>query len=100
MSHVLGIAIESLVAVLLLLTIGYLVTEAERIWLSTGKTAVQGTVVAYDFATGFGLVQALGRLGVPAIPLGTSSALRVGDPLVVAGHGGRSGALSARLFLA
>ncbi|MFO1067137.1 MAG: S1C family serine protease [Geminicoccaceae bacterium] len=81
----------------LLLTIGYLVTEAERIWLSTGKTAVQGTVVAYDFATGFGLVQALGRLGVPAIPLGSSSSLRVGDPLVVAGHGGRSGALSARL---
>src|SRR5262249_11868134 len=56
----------------LVLTIGYLITEAERIWLSTGRTAVQGMPVAYDFATGFGLVQALGRLGVPPLPLGSS----------------------------
>ena len=81
----------------LVLTIGYLVTEAERIWLSTGRNAVQGVVTAYDFATGFGLVQALGRLGVPALPLGSTAALRVGDPLVVAGSGGLSGALNARL---
>ncbi len=81
----------------LVLTIGYLITEAERIWLSTGRNAVQGVVTAYDFATGFGLVQALGRLGVPALPLGSAAPLRVGDPLVVAGCGGLPGALSARL---
>jgi S1-C subfamily serine protease len=81
----------------LVLTIGYLITEAERIWLSTGRNAVQGVVTAYDFATGFGLVQALGRLGVPALPLGSTAPLRVGDPLVVAGSGGLPGALSARL---
>ncbi len=81
----------------LVLTIGYLITEAERIWLSTGRNAVQGVVTAYDFATGFGLVQALGRLGVPALPLGSAAALRVGDPLIVAGSGGLTGALSARL---
>jgi S1-C subfamily serine protease len=81
----------------LVLTIGYLVSEAERIWLSTGHTAVQGVVTAYDFATGFGLVQALGRLGVPALELGSAASLRVGDPVVVAGSGGPAGALSARL---
>jgi S1-C subfamily serine protease len=82
----------------LVLTIGYLITEAERIWLSTGKTAVMGMPIAYDFATGFGLVQALGRLGVPALELGSSASVRVGDPVVVAGGGGRPGALSARLI--
>src|SRR5574341_1972413 len=51
----------------LVLTIGYLVTEASVIWLTTNKGAVAGgTVLAYDQATGFGLVQPLGKLGVRA----------------------------------
>lgn len=82
----------------LAVTIGYLITEAERIWLSTGSTAVQAMPVAYDFTTGFGLVQALGRLGVEPLPIGSSHSVHVGDPLVIAGTGGRSGALSARLI--
>jgi S1-C subfamily serine protease len=82
----------------LVATIGYLITEAERIWLSTGRTAVQAMPVAYDFTSGFGLVQALGRLGVEPLPLGSSQELHVGDALVIAGIGGRSGALSARLI--
>src|SRR5690242_5773969 len=47
----------------LVLTIGYLITEAETIWLSLsdGRT-VPGHVLGYDQATGFGLVQALARL--------------------------------------
>jgi S1-C subfamily serine protease len=49
----------------LVLTIGYLVTEAEHIWLgqNSGKV-VPAHLVAYDFETGFGLVQALGPLDV------------------------------------
>src|SRR6201987_5609357 len=47
----------------LVLTIGYLVTEAETIWLtSSSGGAVPGHVLAYDQESGFGLVQALGRL--------------------------------------
>src|SRR5437773_10730452 len=43
----------------LVLTIGYLITEAETIWLHlTDGHAVPGTVLGYDQATGFGLVQA------------------------------------------
>src|SRR5918993_1336790 len=44
----------------LVLTIGYLITEAESLWLhlSDGRV-VPGHVAAYDQATGFGLVQAL-----------------------------------------
>src|SRR5215467_4826140 len=60
----------------LVLTIGYLVTEAETIWLTLiDGRAVPGTVLAYDQATGFGLVQALARLNLPALPIGESSAV-------------------------
>src|SRR5262245_47799619 len=45
------------------LTIGYLITEAETIWLHLADGhAVPGHVLAYDQETGFGVVQALARL--------------------------------------
>jgi S1-C subfamily serine protease len=83
----------------LVLTIGYLVTEASVIWLTTNKgTVVGGTVLAYDQGTGFGLVQPLGKLGVKPLERGSSSAIRVGENVVVAGHGGRAHALKATVF--
>lgn len=82
----------------LVLTIGYLITEAATVWLvSAAGAAVPAHVVGYDQVTGFGLVQALGRLGVPALELGSSEALRVGDDVIVAGEGGRPHALNARV---
>jgi S1-C subfamily serine protease len=54
-------------------------------------------VVGYDQASGFGLVQALGRLGVPALELGASARAGVGDPVIVAGGGGLPHALKARV---
>ena len=83
----------------LVLTIGYLVTEASVIWLTTGKGAVAGgTVLAYDQTTGFGLVQALGQLGVKPIERGSAAPIRVGENVVLAGHGGRAHALKATVF--
>jgi S1-C subfamily serine protease len=83
----------------LVLTIGYLVTEASVIWLTTNKGAVAGgTVLAYDQTTGFGLVQALGKLGVKPIERGSAGPIRVGENVVVAGHGGRAHALKATVF--
>jgi S1-C subfamily serine protease len=83
----------------LVLTIGYLITEASVIWLTTNKgTVAGGTVLAYDQATGFGLVQALGKLGVRPLERGSISSIRVGENVVVAGHGGRSHALKATVF--
>jgi S1-C subfamily serine protease len=83
----------------LVLTIGYLVTEASVIWLTTNKgTVVGGTVLAYDQGTGFGLVQPLGRLGVRPLECGSSTSIRVGENVVVAGHGGRAHALKATVF--
>src|ERR1700741_1172650 len=56
------------------LTIGYLITEADQVWLtfSDGKVA-PGHVLGYDQETGFGLVQALARVDLPALSLGQSS---------------------------
>jgi S1-C subfamily serine protease len=82
----------------LVLTVGYLITEAETIWLSTAKgTVVAGTPLAYDQATGFGIVQALGKLGVPALARGSAADLRRGDQVIVAGYGGRRRALKAHV---
>ena len=52
--------------------------------------AVPATVLAYDQETGFGLVQALARLELPALPLGQSKAARVGDQVVVAARAAAS----------
>jgi S1-C subfamily serine protease len=72
------------------LTIGYLVTEAEEIWLTRGDgRSVPGHPLGYDQATGFGLVQALDRLDLAALPLGDSGAIQPGTPVVIAGAGGR-----------
>ena len=82
----------------LVLTIGYLITEADTIWLNTNDgRAVPGHVLAYDQETGFGLVQALGKLDLPALPMGRSARVRVGDRVIVAGGGGRQHAVSGRI---
>ncbi len=82
----------------LVLTVGYLVTEAEGIWITNADgRAVQGHTLAVDQETGFGLVQALGKLGVTPIELGDSEALRIGAPVMLAAAGGRSHAVSAKL---
>jgi S1-C subfamily serine protease len=74
----------------LVLTIGYLITEAEEVWLTAGDGRVlPAHVVGYDQETGFGLVQALGQLGVPALELGKSATARVGDPVVFADGAGQ-----------
>jgi S1-C subfamily serine protease len=75
----------------LVLTIGYLITEAEEVWLTThDNRVVAGHALAYDQETGFGLVQALGDLGLPAVELGDSTITRLGDPVVFADGAGRS----------
>jgi len=83
----------------LVLTVGYLITEATTIWLNTNSgKAVAAHPLAYDQATGFGLVQPLGTLGAKALARGTAASCRVGDEVVVAGHGGRQHALKAKLI--
>jgi serine protease Do len=74
------------------LTIGYLVIEAEAIEVVAmdGK-AVPAMLAAYDPASGFGLLKLIGPFAARPLPLGDSTALEERAPVMVAGHGGRDG---------
>jgi serine protease Do len=78
----------------LVLTIGYLILEAETIELSTvdGRT-VPATVVGYDSASGFGLVRALQPLGVGPVAFGESATIADREPVLIVGFDGVAPAL-------
>ena len=82
----------------LVLTIGYLITEAETIWLHLNDgRVVPGHVLGYDQATGFGLVQALAKLDLPALTLGDSTMIPLEEKVVIGGAGGRQRSVAARV---
>lgn len=83
----------------LVLTVGYLIVEAESVWItdSFGR-AHPAHVQAYDQETGFGLLQILGAVSLPALPIGSSSNLKVGDRIIMAGHGGSGSAVKAHII--
>ena len=70
----------------LVLTIGYLMLEAEKIEIIThDNKVVPAAAVAYDMATGFGLLRPLLPLrDVTPVTLGSLQALRPGEPLMAA----------------
>ncbi|MFO1328210.1 MAG: S1C family serine protease [Rubrivivax sp.] len=79
----------------LVLTIGYLVLEADQVLLVTDDDRrIPARVIAYDQATGFGLVRALAPLKLEPVPLGRAKAIGDEQPLMVA-SGGEAGAVSA-----
>lgn len=82
----------------LVLTIGYLITEAHTVWLTSrsGRVA-QAYPLAYDQATGFGLVKALSPLGATPIERGTAANVGRGDRVYMLSHGGRRRALRTRI---
>ncbi len=83
----------------IVLTIGYLVTEADDVWLTTVKgKVVPGHVIAIDQTTGFGLVQALDQLDVPALKIGDSSRVMPGEHVLVGGAGGRTKSVAATVL--
>jgi S1-C subfamily serine protease len=82
----------------LVLTIGYLITEAEAVWLHLGDGRVmEGHALGFDAVTGFGLVQALGHLDIDPLPIGSSAATKIGDRVVVGGAGGRTRSVASQI---
>jgi S1-C subfamily serine protease len=82
----------------LVLTIGYLITEAETVWLHLGDGRVmEGHALGFDSVTGFGLVQALGRMNIDPLPIGSSAATKIGDRVVVGGAGGRTHSVACQI---
>jgi len=58
---------------------------------------VEGHALGIDSETGFGLVQALGPIDLPVLPLGSSAAAQVGDRVVLGGAGGRTRSLAGHI---
>jgi S1-C subfamily serine protease len=68
----------------LILTIGYLMTEATDVWLTSADgREVAAHPLAYDQVTGFGLIVPLQQLDAAPIPLGSSTDLRAGSEVHV-----------------
>lgn len=83
----------------LVLTMGYLITEAQDVTLTRNDGArVPAHVLGVDSVTGLGLVQALEPLGLPAVPLGDSRELPPGSEVVIAGAGGRAHAVAGQVL--
>jgi S1-C subfamily serine protease len=74
----------------LILTIGYLMVEAQSAEVITNDgRAVAANVVGYDHETGFGLLRAIMPLKVHPLPLGHSAGLKAQEQVMIAGYGGR-----------
>ncbi len=73
----------------LVLTIGYLITEAEKVEINTadGKT-YPATVVGFDNATGLGLIKSLVPVPVKPIDMGLSSEAKERDMVLIVGFDG------------
>ncbi|MFN0160624.1 MAG: S1C family serine protease [Burkholderiales bacterium] len=77
----------------LVLTIGYLILEAEAIELTDNAGRVfTGVVAAYDHATGFGLIRPAVPLKLQGATLGDSATVTADARLVFAPWGGRGNA--------
>ena len=82
----------------LILTIGYLITEAETVWLHIGDgRVVPGHALGVDNVSGFGLVQALGQMDIDPLPLGSSATTEIGDRVVLGGAGGRTRSVASHI---
>jgi S1-C subfamily serine protease len=83
----------------LVLTIGYLIMEAQEVTLTRNDgSRVAAHALGSDPVTGFGLVQALEPLGLPSLHLGDSRKLTDGDPVILAGGGGRAHAVAGKVL--
>ena len=75
----------------LILTIGYLVIEADEVRISDdrGRT-LPAVVVGYDHASGLALVRSVAPFDAAPLHLGDSAALAESDPVLIVNYGGRS----------
>ena len=83
----------------LILTIAYLVTEADEVVLTTvDGRKVEAHVLGVDAVTGLGLMQALTPLDLPPLPIGDSRRLDPDAVVISAGGGGRAHASAGHVL--
>jgi S1-C subfamily serine protease len=80
----------------LIVTIGYLITEAmgAEVTAANGRVS-RADIVGFDIASGLGLLRAAEPLGVKPMPIGSAQGLAEKTPVVVAGSGGLEAAQPA-----
>ena len=81
----------------LIATIGYIVNEAENLWIGTRETVVPGFVIGYDFDSGLALVKPSLPLHGPTMRLGRANALAIGDAVTIVSSGGKDPVIEARV---
>jgi len=82
-----------------ILTIGYLIIEAETLEVTTGEgKTISASFVGYDHETGFGLLRATQPLTIKPMKLGKSSEVKQGDPILMAGYGGMESVQAGRVI--
>jgi len=83
----------------LVLTMAYLITEAEDVVLTRNDgRRVPAHVLGLDARSGLGLVQALEPLDLPVMTLGGAKDLEAGAPVIAAGAGGRTHAVAGKVL--
>jgi serine protease Do len=85
-----GVVIDALGHIV---TIGYIVIEAESIEVTTqDNKTVPASLVGYDHASGFGLLRSGAPLGVKPMPMGRAADLDLREPVMILPAGGRESA--------
>jgi S1-C subfamily serine protease len=83
----------------LVLTMAYLITEAEEVVLTRNDgRRVPAHVLGLDVRSGLGLVQALEPLDLPVMTIGSARDLDAGAPVIAAGAGGRAHAVAGKVL--
>lgn len=73
----------------LILTIGYLIQEAESVEIAAADgRPLPASVLAYDFSTGFGLLRAIKAPPIRPIAFGESAKLGDREPVLIVGYDG------------
>jgi S1-C subfamily serine protease len=80
----------------LVVTIGYLILEADRVELTTQSgSKIPAEVVGYDYESGFGLVRAMSKVSAKPLKLGDSAQVKVKDRVLAINHAGADNARPA-----
>ncbi|MGE0387958.1 MAG: S1C family serine protease [Gammaproteobacteria bacterium] len=82
----------------LIATVGYLVADANDVWLGAHGRTVPAWVLANDYDTGLALLRPLAPLNVESVQLGASTELAVGEPVVVSAGSGRNASMNAAVI--
>ena len=73
----------------LILTIGYLIQEAESVEIAAADgRPLPASVIAYDFTTGFGLLRAIKAPAIKPISFGDSAKVGDSEPVLIVGFDG------------